>query len=303
MTRARPRAAPVYISTPPSVYTAACSLDDTQQDQACPTGLHFLGDNMPGTANRSTEAGQRPTVTSTIFGSFESSGNASIDLGSWNFHHNVTFEDDIDIDFSTRELSLGDIALGNVRDDFVFNMASPARSGSGEYTDGGQSVPAAQCSYSEDREAVGNKVIFAGDLDQDIRYTAGETFRIEALQLNKLEDDNSVYLRSGAALSVTDLEVRSGKLITNGRLDLSPPEDRRPVAPLSCMWAARFPRGPRTWPTPHVMPSRPAFGIRAAVVTPRATKSMVNTSRRARRSSFRGVARGIQAGGQYGNAK
>ena len=214
------RSSGVYIYSPVRIH-GSVFLDDTQQDQSCSTGLHFLGDNMPGTANQSTEAGQRPTVTSTIFGAFESSGHASIDLGSWNFHHNVAFEDDVDIDFSTTPLTQAELLSGYVRDVFVFNMAS---SGSGEYTGGGQSVPAAQCSYSENSEAVGNKVIFAGDLDQDIRYPAGETFRIEALQLNKLEDDNSVYLRSGAALSVTDLEVRSGKLITNGRLDLSLPE-------------------------------------------------------------------------------
>ena len=134
----------------------------------CQEGLHFIGDGDPGKDNTFTATGLTPTRTSEIYGPVEARGVSYIRLDDWNFYHNLVLEDDIDAEFGG-----------------TFVMTTPAYSRTNADTHGGVKIPANQCGYAGRREARGNKVILAGQLDQDIRFPADTTLTVDALEINK----------------------------------------------------------------------------------------------------------------------
>ncbi len=172
----------------------------------CKEGLHFLADDFPeDDDNFRTQPGGIPTLTSTVFGPADIMGQSFVHLDYWNKFHNVAFEEDI-----------------YVENDSAFTTVIPAISRTYSGSNDGRQIFPNVCGYGGPREELGNKVVLRGDLDQDVRFSSVVSF--DALQIDKSSADVTVTLTTGDTLWVRSLELRSGELVTNGKLDMEDSE-------------------------------------------------------------------------------
>ncbi len=206
----------VYFFTPVRIYGGVYLRDtDNSSTANCVEGLYFLGDSAPEIQdNSATPAGTRPERTSTVFGPYEAKGNSRTVLDAHNFYHNLALEDDFYAE-SGNPFPL--VSMASITPEFII------------YRD--KQIPSNICGFDrsfqildEPRTAYGNKIIFSGEFDQDIRLPEGITLDIGSVQINKTALDAKIILheeQAGAALRIQNLEIRSGVLVTNGKLDMS----------------------------------------------------------------------------------
>ncbi len=170
--------------------------EDVDEGTACREGLHFSGDADPSTGNGPTvDLDTKGTIMSSVLGAFESTGSSYVRLGAHNRFHDVAFEDDVISDGLT-----------------MFDLAHPAT-----YVE----MPDNLCGMS-DVGGRGNAIVFAGDLDQDVR-TTGEVanLSLEAVRVIKT-GDAEVLLHRGTLTVNSLLEIDSGQITTDGKLIIGP---------------------------------------------------------------------------------
>ncbi len=170
----------------------------------CKEGLYFMGDSEPNNDDNTwSPAGDRPLLTSTIFGPFVAKGSSHVVLDDWNFYHNLAFEDDFEV---SSGISF-DIVTGAT---YRYNKDNVA----------GTPIPANVCGFgSAVRELRGGKIIFQGDLDQDILYP-NINLTSPSVQINKSPNSKLTISKEGGIFKAKVLEIRSGILVTNGKLSM-----------------------------------------------------------------------------------
>ncbi len=180
------------------IYSAARIVGDvilTGTDPAgttCREGLHFSGDADPSTGNGETDLDKKGTIMSSVLGAFESTGSSYVYLGDHNRFHNVAFEDDV-------------ISDGMA----MFDLATPAT-----YMKMADNL----CGI-DDVGGRGNAIVFAGDLDQDVRTTADAGLSLAAVRVMKT-GDGEVLLDRGTLTVDSLLAIDSGKFTTDGNLSI-----------------------------------------------------------------------------------
>ena len=206
----------VYFFTPVRIYGGVYLRDtDNSSTANCVEGLYFLGDSAPEIQDNSgTPAGTRPERTSTVLGPYEAKGNSRTVLDAHNFFHNLALENDFYAE-SGNPFRL--VSMASITPEPII------------YKD--EQIPHNVCGFDrsfevldEVRTAYGNKITFSGEFDQDIRLPEGITLDIGSVQIDKTALDAKVIVheeQAGAALRIQNLEIRSGVLVTNGKLDMS----------------------------------------------------------------------------------
>ena len=169
---------------------------DVDESTACREGLYFSGDDDPSNVNNAhTPFDNKGMIMSSVLGAFESSGTSYVRLGDHNRFHNVAFEDDV-------------ISDGMA----MFDLATPATY---------REMPDNLCDMS-DAGGRGNAIVFAGDLDQDVRTTGIEDnadLSLAAVRVMKT-GDGEVLLDRGTVTVDSLLEIHSGKFTTDGMLTI-----------------------------------------------------------------------------------
>ena len=177
--------------------------DDPDTDD-CVEGLWFLGDEDPDDSALAKGADTADhQAFSTIEGDFTSDASGydvgiylDSDKGSESFTHNVAFQGDFSFNAPSP----------------VFVLESPA-----------DAFPTGDLCAAYSNEANGNKVLFTGGSDQELRYPADLV--IPSVQIKKESTNDDVEIiddepdTGGTFFIDTSLEIIRGEFVTNGHLD------------------------------------------------------------------------------------